>query len=246
MDVGYVLMLLVALTIILVLVIVKLFIYFKAFTKETQQICYNIECAENTDEYNHWRKELHCHYLTLIPFVTKKNVMRVYHVFFHKGEQERKEEKKDSIIPLLLPSIIGIFACLFCICGMTWAWYSASVDAPTQKLVSAYYDVKVETVILDTNTIEVTDGGYALDSGKEYTIHLRADGTVKECGGYCLIGIKGKDTKYYTQTILPNQDIVIHFTPIENGIYTFVGVWGSVPSSVLEENVIRDVNSNLS
>lgn len=246
MDYGYVLILLSIIVVALVFIAVKLAIFLKAFTKETQNICYEMERAENSEEYSNYHKQLRCHYLTLIPFITKKNAMRVYNKFFCKGERTKKEEQGDSLIPLIMPSVIGILICLFCICGMTWAWYSSSINAPTQKLVSAYYDVKVESITFKDNEnvseVVFTDGGYELKANTEYTITLKAEGTIDKCGGYCLIQIKETDgtvTKYYTQTIMPNDNITIRFKCEKQGTYTFVGVWGSVPT----QNYLKEETS---
>lgn len=70
-------------------------------------------------------------------------------------------------------------------------------------------------------------------------ITLSASGTVKECGGYCLIENALTGIKAYTQTIMPDEIITVAFTPSADGTYTFTGVWGSLPIGITEKDIIR-------
>ncbi len=231
---------LVAAVVGLVLLIAKLTSFWRAFAEKARYICYEMDWADSYKEYRRWRGELRCHYLCLIPFVNEKNVMRVYRFLFHRGDHAKKEERKDSIVPLLMPSILGICICLVCVCGMTWAWYTASVETPTQKMTAAYYEVAVESVTDEKTNVDVApsaSGSYSLSAGITYIVKLKASGSVTECGGYCLI--ECGDTKYYTQTFKPGESITIDFTPEAAGAYTFTGVWGSHPSAVTAEEIIN-------
>ncbi len=240
MNDGYIYFFLVIVISVLVLVIAKLASFWRRFAEDTRYICHEMDRADNYEEYRRWRGELRCHYLCLIPFVTGKNVMRLYNRIYHRADRKH-DERKDSIAPLLMPSILGICICLVCVCGMTWAWYTASVETPTQKMTAAYYEVTVETVMKDETKIEPnTDGGYSLEANATYTITLKAGGSVKECGGYCLIQNTAYGTKTYTQTFKPGESITVQFTPTANGSYTFTGVWGSIPSAVNEANIHKD------
>lgn len=213
---------------ILVVLIAKLASFLKSFAEETRYLCYEMEHADSYNEYRKWRGELRCHYLCLIPFVNGKNVMRLYKRIWHRGDHVKKKERGDSLVPLLLPSVLGIFICMVCVCGMTWAWYSASVETPAQKLTAAYYEVTVNSVKDGDGEITVENGAYPLTADKTYTVTLTANGSVRECGGYCLI--EGGDTKTYTQTFKPKESITVIFTPSASGTYTFTGVWGSLPA----------------
>ena len=226
---------------ILALLIAKLASFLRTFMEDARYICYEMDCADSYKEYRRWRGELRCHYLCLIPFVNEKNVMRVYRFFFHRGDHAKKEERKDSIVPLFMPSILGICICLVCVCGMTWAWYSASVQTPPQKMTAAYYEVTVESVMNGGTKIDLKNGGYTLNVGIPYTVSLKAAGNAKVCGGYCLI--ECGDTKYYTQTFKPEESITIEFKPETTGIYTFTGVWGSHPVDVTEKDIIKSTDA---
>lgn len=226
----------------LAVLIAKLASFLRAFAADTQYICYEMDRADSYEEYRKWRGELRCRYLCLIPFVNKKNVMRLYNRIWHRADKKKKE-RKDSLVPLLLPSVLGIFICMVCVCGMTWAWYTASVETPAQKLTAANYEVTVDSVT-DANggTVYPVDGKYSLDKGTPYyTVTLTASGTIDKCGGYCLIENTSAGIKVYTQTFKPGDTITVEFTPSASGYYTFTGVWGSLPIGT--ENYLSNTDS---
>ena len=70
--------------------------------------------ADYNDRY--WRRELRCLYLCLIPFVTERNVMKVYPVFFHRAKHAEKEKHSDGLMHILAPqcllsaSVLSAFA----------------------------------------------------------------------------------------------------------------------------------------
>lgn len=236
MDKDFILLSLIIALITIIAIVVKLVSFFKDFAEGNRYICYRMNYADSYEEYRRWRGELRCQYLMLLPFVNGKNVMRVYRLIFRKSRHNEKEERKDSVMMLFLPSILGVCICLVCICGMTWAWYSASVQMPAQKMTTANYEVRVASVMEKEVVVTSASGGYMLEKGKEYTIELQADGSVRECGGYCLIENKEKTETYYTQTFKPKDRITIKFTPKESGIYSFTGVWGSLPTAISMES----------
>lgn len=151
--------------------------------------------------------------------------------FFYQGKYVKKKERNNSIALLLLPSVLGICLCIVCVCGMTWAWYTASVETPTQSITAAYYTVVVDSVENEGTPVSASDGNYTLTAGQIYTIKLRASGTVQNCGGYCLIAHNDVPA-CYTQTFKPDETITITIQPEETGVYTFSGVWGSLPNDV--------------
>lgn len=157
-------------------------------------------------------------------------------------DNNKNKEQRDDIMPLLLPSILGICLCLICICGMTWAWFSASISAPAQKMTAAYYEITVESVMDGDAAIAAEKDGYNLEADKLYRVTLKASGSVKECGGYCLIENKEAAIKLYTSSIMPENSLVIEITPTVSGIYTFTGVWGSIPTGT--ENIIQGVETD--
>lgn len=77
--------------------------------------------AADYNEYRYWRRELRCLYLCLIPFVTERNVMKIYRIFFHKPKHAEKRNRNDSIMSVLAMSVIGIAVCAVCLCGASRA-----------------------------------------------------------------------------------------------------------------------------
>lgn len=241
MNGNFIIITIILIMALLALLIAKLVSFLRNFANDTRCICYEMEHADSYEEYSKCRSDLRCHYLCLIPFVNDKNVKRVYHYIFCKPKHAESQKRKDGIVPLLLPSVLGICVCMVCICGMTWAWYSASIQAPTQTLSAAYFDVTVESVANDESKIEPIDGVYNLEADIPYTVTLKANGTVKDCGGYCVIESAETDAKSYTQSLKPNETLEFSFTPEDDGIYTFTGVWGSHPAGTDENDILKGI-----
>ena len=149
-----------------------------------------------------------------------------------------KHEKPtdENILRLLLPSFAGIILCMVCLVGMTWAWFSAGVQTSPQTIAAGHYDI---TVTIDG---EPVDTSRMLQAETTYTITLTASGTAPS-GGYCLIENESKTVRRYTQVFKPNAIIEIQFTPPANGIYTFTGIWGSIPEGVKEDDMIREAGT---
>lgn len=134
---GCILILLVAVVTVLVLIIAKLASFLERFAENTHCIFYEMDRADSYKEYHHCRRELRCYYLMLLPCVTEKNVMQLYNRIFYRAKHMKIEERKDSIAPLLMPSLLGICICLVFVCGMTWAWFSTNVQSSAQKMTTA-------------------------------------------------------------------------------------------------------------
>lgn len=154
--------------------IARLVSFFRRFFNDMRYICYQIDGANSCKDYRFWRRELRCHYLTLIPFVNERNVASVYR-FFYKEKHDRQEKRRDSIVTLLMPSVLGICICLVCLCSMTWAWYKVSIQVPAQKITAAYYEVRVTSVTLIPSQVAVIDEAAADERLVDETV---TDGTV--------------------------------------------------------------------
>lgn len=218
----------------------KLVSFFRTFAEDARFLCHKMNHTTSYTEYRRCRDELRCRYLRLIPFVNERNVGSVYRFFFQRGDRAKQEVCRSSVVPALMPSILGICICIVCICGMTWAWYAANIQSPLQKMTVACYEVTVDSITdRDATVVAEEGGGYSLAANTAYTVVLKAAGTVQECGGYCLIESSESETVYYTQSILPGKSITIEFTPDEKGTYTFTGVWGSHPIDVTEEEILK-------
>lgn len=232
----FILILLVAVISIVVLAIVKLASFLQRFYENTQYICWKMDWADSDEEYRRWRKELRCHYLTLIPFVTARNVIPVYDFFFQNSNHAEKEERKDCLVPLLMPSILGICICMICVCSMTWAWYSAGVSGGTTTLKAARYEIAVE--IKDTSGELITanvDGSYTLHAGT-YTVALTAHGDAST--GYCKMDVGGRklhSSQLYTKQSDSHINTLTFTVTAESAeTVSFISVWGTYSGQTVE------------
>lgn len=239
---------LIALTVLMVIVIAIMAMFWRNFTDKVHYICRNMDCADSYNEYRYWRRELRCHYLTLIPFVGERNVKHVYH-FFYKGRRAEKEEmRKDGLMPILLPSVLSICVCVICVCGMTWAWFSTSINGGTNTIKAAHYELLVE-VRKESNELVVADdanGVYTLAPG-DYTVDLTAQGDAST--GYCKITVD--NTEQHTEQIYTvaseERKTTLGFSVTVSGdkvaTISFVPVWGTYSGEAVEikEGVIVTV-----
>lgn len=130
----------------------------------------------------------------------------------YRAKRIEKRRNSDNILRLLAPSVIGACICAVCLCGASWAWFTAATEASTTTIRSATFqisDVKVEAENLETNAVQATK----LESGKfevslengSYTLQIiPATGNTSTKGFCCIKICKGKDTAgtdYYTSDI---------------------------------------------
>lgn len=216
---------------------VGLALYFRRFNEDMKYICREMDNSDSDDEYRYWRRELCCHYLTLIPFVGEKNTIFVYN-FLHRGDHSQKEERADSVLHLLMPSVLGLSACVICMIGMTWAWFTANAKTSSSEIKTASYSVTVMSVSYEGNDVPSVGGVYTLYAGTQYNVTLKAEGTA--ANGYCLI--KSGDNEYYSPQIPVSDQQSFTFTPEQDGAYSFTGVWGILPNTADSNKILSIYN----
>lgn len=123
-----------------------------------------------------------------------------------------------NLLRLLMPSLIGMFLCTALLVGSTWAWFTASVQAPSQTIQAANYNLAV------TIDEAAANGPTELSTGS-YTVVLTASGTAKEFGGYCRIDYNGNSL--YTAQILPGNTLTFTLAVQEPATFTFTPLWGN-------------------
>lgn len=218
-------------------VTVGMAVYFRRFNEDMKNICREMDNSDSDEDYQHRRREPFCHYLTLTPFESKRNAAFACN-FLHKGNHVQKEARADSILPLLMPSILGLSVCFVCMIGMTFAWFTANSQVSMQSMESARFDVTVESIKNGETDIEPSADGYSLSGGVQYTVRLRTEGTVKNCGGYCIVENSDKSVKLYTDQLTVSETSQIDFTPPQDGVYTFTGVWGGLPADITQDDML--------
>lgn len=159
-------------------------------------------------------------------------------------------------MPLLLPSVLGIFVCIVCMCSMTWAWFQTQGKVPSQMLVADNYEIEVLSINAPYTGDVVSqnaDGTYHLVAHIVYTVELKAVGfkdsgssvgarsralntsrgsftDVEPCSGYCIIRLsKTGETVACTPNIVKGNTITYNFSLSKNGDYAFVGALGTSP-----------------
>lgn len=214
-------------------VTVRLTVFFLRFNSETRYITSEMRRAYSDDEYRFWHRELRCHYLCLIPFVNDRNVLRLYKQLFHKPKYFKKKERSDGIYHVLAPSVVGIFICTVCLCGSSWAWFTASRSGSVTTIQAATYSVTVTASPGDTSSVTAADGVYevSLAGGTEYTFNITADGTAT--GGYCRIEFCG--LTYHTPQIKSGTSFSFGIIAYEGGTVTVTPQWGTCAT---EESII--------
>ena len=184
-----------------VILMVKLAAYIRHFNGETRRIIMKMQRAADEKEYCYWHKMLRCHYLCLIPFVNERNVSGAYSFFFHQPKRAEKETRIDGVFHILAPSLAAFCLCAVCLCGASWAWFTASTSTGTTAIQSSSYMLSYQ-VGEDTAVTELTEAGNTYTLTADTTlITLKATGTAGATG-YC--SIKIGDETYYTEQIFVN------------------------------------------
>ena len=206
-DSGALILLIVLVVSASLLIVLKLAQFSNHFSREKQYLLTEMHRAADYNEYRYWRRELRCLYLCLIPFVTERNVMRVYPVFFHRAKHATKEKRSDGLMHILAPSMLAICICAICLCGASWAWFTASTSTGTAQIQSSSYKLSYQ---IGSDTAELAETGTAYTLTSDTTvITLKATGTAGATG-YC--SIKIGDETYYTKQISVNDTSGFTFT----------------------------------
>ena len=223
-DSGALILLIVLIVSAFLLILIRLAKFVNDFGREKQYLLNEMHRAADYKEYRYWRRELRCLYLCLIPFVTERNVMRVYPVFFHKPKHATKEKRSDGLMHILAPSMLAICICAICLCGASWAWFTASTSTGTTQIQSSSYKLLYQ-VGEDATATELAeaDNTYTLteDTCK---ITLKATGTAGATG-YCSIKV-GSET-YYTEQIFANGTFTFTVNAAAGTTITLTPKWGT-------------------
>lgn len=204
---GALILLIVLIVSTFLLIVLKLAQFVNHFSRKKQYLLTEMSRAADYNEYRYWRRELRCLYLCLIPFVTERNVMKVYPVFFHRAKHATKEKRSDGLMHILAPSMLAICICAICLCGVSWAWFTASTSTGITAIQSSSYKLSYQigsdtAELAEVKTVTIPESGSC-------KITLSATGTAGATG-YC--GIKIGDETYYTEQIFVNDTSEFTFT----------------------------------
>ena len=223
-DSGALILLIVLIVSAFLLIVLKLAQFVNHFSREKQYLLTEMHRASDYNEYRYWRRELRCLYLCLIPFVTERNVMKVYPVFFHRAKHATKEKRSDGLMHILAPSMLAICICAICLCGVSWAWFTASTSTGTTAIQSSSYKLLYQ-VGEDATATELAEAGTAYTLTSDTTvITLKANGTAGATG-YCSITV-GSET-YYTEQIFVDGTFTFTVNAAAGTEITLTPKWGS-------------------
>ena len=223
-DSGALILLIVLIVSAFLLIVIKLAQFVNHFSREKQYLLTEINRAADYNEYCYWRRELRCLYLCLIPFVTERNVMKVYPVFFHRAKHATKEKRSDGLMHILAPSMLAICICAICLCGASWAWFTASTSTGTAAIQSSSYKLLYQ-VGEDATATELAEAGTAYTLTSDTTvITLKANGTAGATG-YCSITV-GSET-YYTEQIFVDGTFSFTVNAVTGTEITLTPKWGT-------------------
>lgn len=247
-DSGALILLVVLIVSAFLLIVLKLAQFVNHFSREKQYLLTEMNRAADYNEYRYWRRELRCLYLCLIPFVTERNVMRVYPVFFHRAKHAEKQKRSDGLMHILAPSMLAICICAICLCGASWAWFTASTSTGTTAIQSSSYKLLYQ-VGEDTTATELAEKGTAYTLTADTTvITLKATGTAGATG-YCSITVG--DKTYYTKQIFVDSTFTFTVKAAKGTTITLSPKWGSCAvrdnsNTIIDDNVITATGSQQS
>ena len=228
-DSGALILLIVLIVSAFLLIVLKLAQFVNHFSREKQYLLTEMHRAADYNEYRYWRRELRCLYLCLIPFVTERNVMKVYPVFFHRAKHTTKEKRSDGLVHILAPSMLAICICAICLCGASWAWFTASTSTGTTQIQSSSYKLLYQvgedatpTELAEVKTVTVPESSIPESSSCKIT--LSAIGTAGATG-YC--SIKIGDETYYTEQIFVDGTFTFTVNAAADTQIILTPKWGS-------------------
>ncbi len=237
-DSGALILLIILIVFAIVLMIIKLAQFINNFSREKHYLLTEMRRAADKDEYCYWRRELRCHYLCAIPFVTERNVMKVYRIFFHREKRAKGRKNKGSILFIIAPSVIGICICAIGLCGTSWAWFTASNRVGTAASRSATFQIANVRIVPkdETGKISVLEetGKYKAELKKNtYTLSFQVSEN-STSNGYCCITVfeKGNTagTAYYTENIEGNY--TVHIITDKEITVEIEPIWGNVKKRI--------------
>ena len=170
--------------------------------------------------------------------------MSVLKKFFERLFYTPKRAKltNENITHMLLPSLIGVAVCAVCLVGLTFAWFTASVETGPQTLTASSFhllDVKVSqqvSTLAAASAEGSSEPGVTKDEGGllwtisfpsagEYAIKLTAEGGGS---GYCKINDDVKTGSF-------KDAFAFTVTVSEAGDCTITPVWGTCVDADVKE-----------
>lgn len=141
-----------------------------------------------------------------------------------------------SLSHLFAPALLGIFVCLFSLCGLTYAWYSTSAGSTVQTIQAAVFRTDAVCTVSDAAKLEPSakEGGvleFSLSEGKTYQFHLSPTADSTASRGYCKIAVTAADTMVYTtETLTPGSECSFTVKAGQDATLQIAPYWGKSPN----------------
>ncbi len=232
------------------LIVAKLGRSFMRYNDKTRTIAANMRHAKDQQEYLYWRRELLWHYLHLIPCMTKSGMNKLCSMF-RKGRHHDDTRRSDGLAHILAPSVAGLCICALSLCGISYAWFTATVSSDAGTIRAAQYGVEVTITDKAGTAVNTTNDQAgivtaALAQGDTYNVTLKATGTATQ--GYCTVELKSDasaaqpDSCYYTMQLVSGDNDTMTFTINTDKAYTLTITpqWGScsIGTNFLDNNIM--------
>ncbi len=156
------------------------------------------------------------------------------------GKRMQKEKHSDNIVHILAPSVLGLCICAVCLCGMSWAWFTASTAASATTIRSATLQIK-DVKLGDKELTPDGNGRYTITEQltENYTLSFKATDSSTATKGFCKISVKignSAETSYDTEDIADKKahtvTITVNNISNENVTITVEPIWGSLPEGI--------------
>lgn len=227
------------------LIVAKLGRSFMRYNDKTRTIAANMRHAKDQQEYLYWRRELLWHYLHLIPCMTKTGMNKLCAIF-RKGRHHDDTRRSDGLAHILAPSVAGLCICALSLCGISYAWFTATVSSGAGTIRAAQYGVEVTITdkagtAVNTTTDQAGIVTAALAQGDTYNVTLKATGTATQ--GYCSVILEDTDknkSPHYTKSLRPEESITFKIYADKAYTLTITPQWGScsIGTNFLDNNVM--------
>ena len=227
------------------LIVAKLGRSFMRYNDKTRTIAANMRHAKDQQEYLYWRRELLWHYLHLIPCMTKSGMNKLCSMF-RKGRHHDDTRRSDGLAHILAPSVAGLCICALSLCGISYAWFTATVSSDAGTIRAAQYGVEVTITDKAGTAVNTTNDQAgivtaALAQGDTYNVTLKATGTATQ--GYCSVILEDTDknkSPHYTKSLRPEESITFKIYADKAYTLTITPQWGScsIGTNFLDNNIM--------
>lgn len=138
----------------------------------------------------------------------------------------KKETKfiNENMTILVLTSLLVIGVSLFCLVGLTFAWFNTSIQASRQNLVAANFDVTMTIKKSDGTIIDNVEKTYTFEDG-EYDVTLKRSGTSLDSVGFANVKVGG--ALYNTELLNKDGELTFKVKTDEPLVIEVKPVWGT-------------------